>query len=77
MKNDNELLSAKDTADLLGISINSFYALVKKDPSFPAIRINNKWKTIRNKIPDWYDQQLTNKNPNLSIDTLGINGEKM
>lgn len=62
MNNEFELISAKETADLLDICLNSFYTLLRNDPTFPAIQVNRKWKIIKNKIPDWCDQQLNNKN---------------
>ncbi|MEA4805369.1 MAG: helix-turn-helix domain-containing protein [Acetobacterium wieringae] len=57
-----QLLSVAETAELLGLSLNSMYMLLNTDPSFPAIRIGKKWVIQENRIPEWITQQMTKKN---------------
>lgn len=56
------LLSVAETAEILGLSLNSMYMLLNTDPSFPAIRIGKKWIIQENRIPEWINQQMNKKN---------------
>lgn len=62
--NTNEnlsLINVSETAELLGLSQNSMYALLNFDPTFPAIRIGKKWIIQKNRIPEWLNQQMLKK----------------
>lgn len=55
------LLTPKDAAPKLNMSLTSLYLLLKTDEQFPAIKVNNKWIIIEDKIPEWIDKKLENK----------------
>lgn len=63
MQNNNnpEIISAKEAARLLGISLNSVYTLLNSDPTFPAILCSGKWIIRKDRIFDWFDSRLNHK----------------
>lgn len=47
------LLTGRDTADLLGISYNSFKNDIANNPSLPRIRVGKQFKYPRQCVIEW------------------------
>lgn len=56
-----DIITPKEAAEILHLSLNSFYLLLQNDPSFPAIKLGRKWVVYKAKMPEWIEQRLEEK----------------
>lgn len=60
MKNEN-FISPKETAEYLGIGMNSIYRLLNEDNAFPAIHIGHRWFIKKDMIDYWIERKFEDK----------------
>jgi|GEM_PF-4753506 len=65
-------ISAKETAEMLDININTLYRIINNDPDFPAIRLGKSWRVNADRLPDWINAQIDNRTGKAHN---GINGD--
>ena len=59
---DKLTMSVPETAEALGISVNSCYNLVRR-ADFPSIRVGGRWIVPVESLKRWLNQQAEEKAP--------------
>ncbi|WP_195270314.1 helix-turn-helix domain-containing protein [Eubacterium sp. 1001713B170207_170306_E7] len=52
------IITPKEAAQELRISIRKMYEIIKTDPEFPAVPNGRKWLIIKDEIPEWLEKKL-------------------
>ena len=55
-ESDNDsivMLSSKETSDLLGCTLPTFYDLIRKYQDFPCIRVGKNYKVEKTALREW------------------------
>lgn len=53
----NRMLTLKETSQMLNVSRDTLYRLLKEDESFPGIRVGRHWRVDPNRLQEWLDRQ--------------------
>ena len=52
-KQGRAVMTVKEVADFLGVSVTTVYRLTRRDPTFPAYRIGTDWRWNREDVDRW------------------------
>lgn len=56
-----DIINLPEAAEILRVCLNTIYAMIETDPTFPAVKINNMWRIHRVELKAWYENKFTNK----------------
>ena len=72
-----EILTRKEATQILRFNKVMFCHLTKTDPTFPAVKISQKWVVDRTRLEAWYEKKFSNKNlPPLEFEDVPITEEE-
>lgn len=54
-KETRKLLNVREVADLLCLSENSIYQLIRRDNTFPCIRVGGSWRIPSDDLEAWLE----------------------
>lgn len=54
------LMTVKEAAEYLKLCPDTVYIMVRAQ-TFPAVKIGNSWRILKNELDEWLSQQLKDK----------------
>jgi excisionase family DNA binding protein len=56
-----DIIDLIEAAEILRVSLRMIYTLIEEDLTFPAVKLNNKWRINRIELKAWYEKKFINK----------------
>ena len=56
-----EILTIKETAEVLNVPVSQVYALARYSEGFPAFHVGKHWRIPKERLIAWVDEQVANK----------------
>jgi len=53
----NRMLTLKEASQVLNVSRDTLYRLLKEDETFPGVRVGHHWRVDPNRLQEWLDRQ--------------------